>query len=164
MSGRFSVPAQSSTLNDSPAMQKALLALHLLGLAMGLSVPFSNIIMGGLIEKAAPNEKSILARFPQAMARVGDIGLALLWLTGPTMLFRKYGGMAAFSSLGWTFHVKLTAVVVLTLGVGYIHSQMKKAFSGDQAAMGRIRNVGKITLLSALTAMVFAVLTFEPSM
>lgn len=140
-------------------MQKALLALHLLGLAMGLSVPFSNIIMGMLIDKAAPNEKPILSRFPQAMVRVGDIGLILLWVTGPTMLFTKYNG---FAGMSWTFHVKLTAVIVLTLCVGYIHSQMKKAFSGDMAALGRIKNVGKIALLAALTALVFAVLTFEP--
>ena len=140
-------------------MQKTLLVFHLIGLACGLSVPFSNIVMGMLIDKAAPNEKPILSRFPQAMVRVGDIGLVLLWITGPAMLFTKYGG---FAGMPWTFHVKLTAVIVLTLAVGYIHSQMKKAFSGDMAALGRIKNVGKIALLAALTALVFAVLTFEP--
>jgi len=141
-------------------MNKALLVFHLLGLAMGLSVPFSNMIMGMLIDKATPNEKAVLARFPQAMTRVGDIGLVLLWVTGPAMLFMKYDG---FAGMPWTFHVKLTAVIALTLCVGYIHSQMKRAFSGDQAALARVRNVGKIALLSALTALVFAVLTFEPA-
>ena len=144
-------------------MQKTLLVLHLLGLACGLAVPFSNMVMGALIEKAAPPEKPILARFPPAMMRVGDIGLVLLWITGPAMLFTKYGGFSAMRSLSWTFHVKLTAVIALTLCVGYIHSQAKRAFSGDQAALARVRNVGKIALLSALTAVVFAVLTFEPA-
>ena len=142
-------------------MQKTLLVLHLLGLACGLSVPFSNMIMGALIDKAAPPEKPILARFPPAMMRVGDIGLALLWITGPAMLFTKYNG---FAGMPWTFHVKLLGVVALTLCVGYIHSQAKRAFSGDQAALARVKNVGKVALLSALTALVFAVLTFEPSM
>ncbi len=139
-------------------MNKALLALHLLGLALGLSVPFSNIVMGSLIAKAAPNEKGILARFPPAMSRVGDIGLVLLWITGPTLLFTKHGG---FAGQPWTFHVKLTAVVILTACVGMIHANMRKAFSGDAAAMARVQNLGKVALLAALTAVAFAVITFD---
>lgn len=139
-------------------MNKALLALHLLGLALGLSVPFSNAVMGALIEKAAPNEKSILSRFPPAMSRVGDVGLVLLWITGPVLLFTKHGG---FAGMPWTFHVKLTAVVILTACVGLIHANMRKAFGGDVAAMARIRRIGTVALLAALTALVFAVITFD---
>jgi len=139
-------------------MNKALLALHLLGLALGLSVPFSNLVLGALIEKAAPAERPILLRFPPAMSRMGDIGLVLLWITGPTLLFTKHQG---FAGMPWTFHVKLTAVLVLTGCVGMIHANMKKAFSGDMAAMARVRNVGKVALFAALTALVFAVITFD---
>ena len=139
-------------------MIKILLSFHLLGLALGLSVPFSNIVLGTLAAGGTPDERKAYAKFPPRMARVGDVGLALLWLTGVPMVFIKFGG---FSALPWTFHVKLTAVVVLTLGVGYIHSQMKKAFvQGDAAAVGRIQNAGKVTLLAALVALVFAVVTF----
>ncbi len=138
-------------------MNQALLVLHILGVAMGLSVSFANIVMASIAAKATPDEKKVLGRFPPVMIRVGDIGLALLLTTGPTMLFTKYQG---FAGMPWTFQVKLTAVVVLVAAVGFIHMNMRKAFSGDMAAMKRIQTVGPIALLSALTAVVFAVLTF----
>jgi hypothetical protein len=138
---------------------ETLLALHLLGLAMGLSVPLANIILGSIAANASPDERAAYAKFPPRMARVGDIGLVLLWTTGPAMLFKKYGG---FAGQPWTFHVKLTAVVVLTLGVGMIHANMRKAFQEkDPAALARIQNIGKVTMLSALVALVFAVITFK---
>ena len=138
-------------------MNQALLVLHLLGMAMGLSVSFANIVMAGIGAKATPDERKILLRFPGAMIRVGDNGLTLLITTGPILLFTKYQG---FAGMPWTFHVKLTAVVVLLGAVGFIHANMRKMVAGDQAAMARVKMVGPIALLSALTAVVFAVLTF----
>jgi hypothetical protein len=135
-----------------------LLILHLLGMAMGLAVPFSNIVMQRLVAKAAPPEKAVLDRFPPLMSRIGEIGLALLWTTGPALVYTKWGGFGAFP---WQFHVKLTAVVILTLLVGYIQTLMRKARNGDQAAAARIPTIGRLALLASLTAVVFAVLTFD---
>jgi uncharacterized membrane protein len=141
-----------------PDLNQILLFLHFLGLAMGLSVSFSNMVMAGLIAAAPPQNKPVLAAFPARMTRVGDIGLSLLWITGLTMVFTKYGG---FGVMPWQFHVKLTAVVILTLLVGFIHSQMRKAAQGDAAATARIAIAGKVAFLSALTAVAFAVLSFS---
>ena len=139
-------------------LNQVLLILHFLGLAMGLAVSFSGMVMQGLIDKAAPADKAVLARFPPAMSRVGDIGLVLLWATGLTLVFTKWGG---FGVMPWTFHVKLTAVVILTALIGYIHSLMRKARNGDAAAAAQIKSVGRVAFLFALTAVVFAVLTFD---
>jgi len=139
-------------------LNEVLLILHFVGLAMGLTVPFSSIVMQGLIEKAAPSDKTVLARFPPAVSRIGDIGLALLIVTGVTMVFTKYGG---FAIMPWQFHVKLTAVAILVALVGYIHMLMPKAARGDAAAAARIQAVGRVTFLLGLTAVVFAVLTFS---
>jgi hypothetical protein len=92
------------------------------------------------------------------MGRVGKVGLLLLWVTGPILLFNKWGGFAA---MPWTFHAKLTAVVLLTLTVGYIHLQETKIRKGDATAPVRIEAAGKVALLFALIAVVFAVLTFN---
>ena len=139
-------------------LNPVLLMLHFLGLAMGLSVSFSGMVMQGLMARAAASERPVLARFPGRMAIVGHAGLGLLWVTGLTLVFTKWGG---FGALPWQFHVKLTAVVLLTITVGYITGQMKKAAAGDAAAMARIQNAGKFAFLLALTAVVFAVLTFD---
>ena len=100
----------------------------------------------------------VLGRFPLMMSRVGDIGLTLLWVTGLTLAYTKWSGIG---SLPWTFHVKLTAVVLLTLSVGFIHSQQARLKRGDQSVLPRIEAVGKLTMLFALTAVIFAVLTFD---
>lgn len=137
---------------------KILLMLHFLGLAMGLSVAFANVTMAVLISKAAPSEKPILGRFPLAMTRVGMMGLSLLWATGLTMVFTRWHG---FATLPPTFHVKLTAVVLLTITVGYIQHLEKRVRKGDSAAITRIESVGKVSFTLALIAIVFAVLTFN---
>jgi hypothetical protein len=139
-------------------LNQILLILHLLGMSMGLAVSFSSMVMQGLIAKASASEGSVLARFMPLMTRVGDVGLALLWTTGLAMVFTKWNGFAA---LPWQFHVKLTAVVILTLLVGYIHMLMPKARTGDTAAAARIPIVGRVAFLAALTAVIFAVLTFD---
>ena len=125
---------------------------------MGLSVTFGNIVMLGLITSAAPPEKPVLARFPPAISKVGQAGLALLWLTGATMAYTKWSGIG---SMPWTFDVKLSAVVLLTLLVVYITRLEKRIQRGDAAAAAQIQTIGKVTTLCALTAITFAVLTFD---
>jgi hypothetical protein len=136
----------------------ALLFLHFLGLAMGLSVPFGNMVMMGLIEKASPAEKPVLGRFPPAISRIGKVGLALLWITGVAMAFTRWNGIA---SMPWTFHVKLAAVVLLTLLVGYVTMLEGRVRGGDMAAAARMRRVGMFTFPCALIAILFAVITFD---
>ena len=140
------------------AFNQTLLVLHFLGLAMGFSVSAANIVMAGLMAKSTPAECLTFGRFPPVMSRVGDIGLVILWVTGATMLYTKWGGIG---SMPWQFHAKLTAVLLLTLTVGYIHSLQRLIRGGDAAAAARLQTVGKFATLFALIAVIFAVLTFD---
>ena len=142
-------------------LNQFLLILHFLGLAMGLSVSFANIVMVGLINKAAPGERPVLGRFPPAMSRVGTIGLTLLWATGLTMFFTKWGGFGNLGSMPWQFHLKLGLVVVLTGVVTYIHALERKVKAGDASAMTRLQAVAKIATLLAVVIVVLAVLSFD---
>jgi uncharacterized membrane protein len=140
------------------AFNQGMLVLHFVGLAMGISVSLANIVMLGVMTKAAPAERAVLARFPPAMSKLGRIGLVMLWLTGLTMAYTKWSGIAA---MPWQFHVKLTAVVLLTLVVVHIARLEARIARGDAAAAAQIQTVGKIASLCALTAVIFAVLTFD---
>src|SRR6185436_2535350 len=93
-------------------LDQTLMVVHFLGLALGLSTGFANMVMAGLIAKAPPNEKAVLGRFPPAMSRVGSVGLALLWISGISIVMTRYG---TFAILPRPFVVKLTAVVLLTI-------------------------------------------------
>ena len=138
-------------------LDNVLLMIHFLGLAMGLSTGFANMVMAGLIAKAAPAEKPVLGRFPPAMSRIGVVGLTLLWGSGIAIVLTRYG---TFSILPRPFIVKLAAVVVLTLAVIYIQVLLPKAQRGEAAAMARIQTLGKLTGPLALIAIIFAVITF----
>jgi hypothetical protein len=138
-------------------LDNTLVILHFIGLTMGLSTGFSNMVLAGLMAKAAPAEKAVLARFPPAMSRIGAIGLALLWASGLAIVKTRYG---SFSILPQTFIIKLAAVVLLTLCVIYIHVLQGRVNKGDTAAMAQIQTVGRITGPLALIAIIFAVITF----
>jgi hypothetical protein len=138
-------------------LDNTLVILHFLGLAMGLSTGFSNMVLAGLMAKAAPAEKAVLGRFPPAMARIGAIGLTLLWGSGLAIVYTRYG---TFSILPRTFIIKLAAVVLLTLGVIYIHVLQVRVNKGDTAAMAQIQTVGRIMGPLAIIAIIFAVITF----
>lgn len=139
-------------------LDRALLILHFIGLAMGFATSFANMAMGGLIAKAAPSEKVVLGRFPPLMSRIGGVGLVLLWVTGVVLTYTKYGGP---ESLPWPFVAKLAAVVLLTVAVGSIWALERRAHRGDMAAASRIPMVGMIAMSMALLSVVFAVLTFD---
>jgi hypothetical protein len=91
-------------------LNQILLILHFIGLTLGLSVSFANIAMQMVMAQSGPADKAVLARFPPVISRFGKAGLGLLWVTGLTLLFTKWGG---FGILPWTFHVKLTLALAL---------------------------------------------------
>lgn len=139
-------------------LNQVLLVLHFIGLGLGLSVSFSNIVMQRVMLAGAPADRPILARFPPAMSVLGRIGLTLLWVTGGMLLYTKWGG---FGVLPWQFHAKLTAVVMLTVTVTYIHSLERQIQRGNTAAAAKIATFGKIAFAFAMLAVIFAVLTFD---
>lgn len=135
-----------------------LLMLHFLGLAMGLAGGFGNLVMSRLMAQAKPSDAMVLARFPPAIVRVSDTGLVLLWVTGIILIFSKYSGPGAMPGVFW---IKIVAVVALTGLVGFMHSLMARAKKGDAAARRLMPKVGLFAMLSALLAIVFAVLAFH---
>lgn len=140
------------------AFSHTVLILHFLGLAMGLSVSFGHIALFGVLAKASPADKLVLERMSPALSRIGRIGLALLWATGITMVYTRWNG---FGGMPWQFHVKLTAVVILTITVLYMTRLEGQAQRGDAAAAVRVQKLGPIPSLCALIAVIFAVLTFD---
>jgi len=142
-------------------LNRVLLVLHFFGLAMGLSVSFSGMVMGGLIDKAAPAERAVLGRFMPLMTRVGHIGLTLLWVSGLGLLFFKWGGTENFGNLPWQFHAKLTLVVVLTALIGYMGVLQRRAGKGDTAAMAQIRAVGSVAFVTVIAIVSLAVVAFD---
>ena len=134
-----------------------LVIVHFIGLALGFSSGFGNMVLAGLIAKAPPQEKPVLGRVAPALGRLGVIGLVLLWSSGIAIVMTRYGG---FAILPQPFIYKLTAVVLLTLTVIYINVLQPRAQRGDAAAMARIQTLGRLSGPLSLLAVIFAVITF----
>jgi hypothetical protein len=140
-------------------MNAVLLTLHFVGLIMAFSGAIGGIVADGLRRQATVEGAAALARFPAAMSKVEWTGLALLLVTGPAMIYSKHGG--AWGAMPWTFWVKLAGVLVLIAVIVPLGRLEARLAGGETAVEGTIRKLGPIAGLGALTALVFAVITFD---
>lgn len=126
-----------------------LLIAHLFGLML-VAAAFLPLL--GLMGQggAAPETNRLLTRF-------GHWGIIVLLVSGPLMLWVRYGG---FDGISHWFWAKMGLVVILAAGVVLSATSARKMRAGDAAAAARVR-LGRIIATAALFGtVVFAVLAF----
>lgn len=134
------------------------LALHLLAISLGIGLSFSNLINIRLALSGVADTGKGLALQRMTVSRFGDGIIALIWLTGLLALWLR-GGMAG---LGTSFHAKLAFVLVLTLAHGaarLLASRIK--LTGNMALLPRVGIAVAVVWLSAVAALLLAVVTFD---
>ena len=127
-----------------------LLIAHLVGLML-VAAAFLPLL--GMMGEggAAPRTNRLLTRF-------GHYGIIVLLLSGPLLLWLRYGG---FDGVSHWFWAKLAAVLLLAAGVVMSAMSARKMRAGDAAATARVRLGRIIAVLSLLAIVVFAVLAFN---
>jgi hypothetical protein len=138
-------------------VDKILLMLHFFGLGAG----FTGAMAGGFLLRqiqANPADAPVLQRLQPMFVRAGQIGLALLWITGPWMVATRYGG---FGNLPWAFWVKFVCVVGVTAGVIMVDMTGRRVRAGDAAAMRQLPIYGAGTGILLGLVIIFAVLAFN---
>jgi hypothetical protein len=140
-------------------LTKLLYLLHFTGFILGFTASISNARMGGLIATSAPADQAVLKRFLPRMAPLGQVGVALLWISGFGLLHLKWGSNAG--ALPWLFHLKILAVVALTGAVIRLHLLARRVAAGDQAAEAQMPTWGKVGAASAGVALLCAVGAFS---
>ncbi len=138
-------------------MNAILIMLHFFGLAAGFASSIGNVVVMRLVA-ASPADAPVLRRVPPVLARIGQTGLALLWLTGLVMVWSIYGGPA---KLPWEFWVKLLLVIGVTVGVVFLDLTLKQVRAGNQEAARRLPVYGGATGAMLILVVVFAVLAFH---
>jgi len=126
-----------------------LLIAHLLGLMLVAAafLPLLGMMgQGG----AAPQTNRLLTRF-------GHYGIIVLLVSGPLMLWLRYGGIDGVSHWFWA---KMLFVVLLAAGVVVSAMSARKIRAGDAAATARVRFGRIVAVVSLLAIVVFAVLAF----
>jgi len=135
-----------------------LLMLHFLGLVAGFGGGIGLSQVAPRLANAAEGERPLLLKLEKSFNRVSLIGLALLLITGPWMLWVRFGGGAGLPV--W-FTLKMVFVGVAVVAV-VINQIAKRQFrSGRSGALKLILITGPLTGASILLAVVFAVLAFQ---
>lgn len=142
-------------------MNTTLLVLHLLGFGAGFAMSAGNNIAMMLAARAPAEEAAGLRRFSPVMLNVGGTGLVVLWITGPILLWTKYGGASGIALLPWAFWAKIACVVLLTVLFGLIHMTLAKIKRGDTALAARIPLYARTGAAILLLIVIFAVLAFN---
>jgi protoporphyrinogen IX oxidase len=131
--------------------------IHLTSLALGGAAAFGIPVVASRMPKVAAEVRPTLMQIIKGISTVGRVGLGLLIVTGPLMVWLKYGGFGGFGTWFW---VKMALIVVLLAGVIYSGILGKRADAGGPPSpmMARIGMINTIVLVAIVFS---AVMAFE---
>jgi uncharacterized membrane protein len=139
-------------------VRQFLLIVHIMLIAMGTGMSFSNLVNLRLSMREQGERFKALGLQRRTIAQIGDGVIALIWLTGIALFL--INDRAALVANGW-FQAKLAFVVLLTVN----HFLARRtagilASSGDLSLLPRLQIFVGGVWLSALLAICLAVLAF----
>ena len=139
-----------------PVVINLLFWLHLMALAMGIGGGLAMAQVGPRLLAATPDQRATWWPLAKAFSRVTSAGLVLLLITGPLMLWLKFGG---FAGLNVWFKVKmgLVALAVVTIGLTeWGLSQLKRGREWGGRLMLVCGPLTGLTVVAVVLAAVFA--------
>lgn len=138
-------------------MREVMLALHFIGLAMGLGTSFAFMFLGMISSKM---EKEAAEKFmvnALGLARMGHIGLLLLLISGGYLMTPYWSLLPSKPFL----IAKLILFLVLGALIGIISAKARKAANGDLSQLIKIRPLGMLSMITGLTIVGLAVYVFR---
>jgi hypothetical protein len=138
-------------------MNDILFMLHLFGFGAAFASGVGNAVILQLVA-AAPGDAPVLGKVPPRLARIGQIGLGFLWVTGVIMVWTKEGGP---ENLPWPFWVKFACVVAITVVVIMLSLLIRRMQNGDATARAQVPIYGRISGALLALIVIFAVLAFH---
>lgn len=138
-------------------MRNILLIAHLMVIAAGTGMSLANFINLRVAAVESGERAKALAGLRRVMARLADIVILAIWLTGIAL----WSMLPADQANGW-FVVKIGFVVLLTLSHGLARMTAGRMMrTGDAALLPRLQLFVSGVWISALVAITLAVLAFE---
>lgn len=133
-----------------------LIWIHLVALAVGGATAFGMPVVARQVGSATAESRPMLFAIMKGLSTLGRIGIGTLIVTGPLILWMKYGG---FDGVSVWFWIKMVLVLALLAGVIYGGIMFKRGTEGDAAAaqmMPRIGMANTILLLGIVLCAAFA--------
>lgn len=136
----------------------ALLLIHLLALVVAGATAVATPIIGARMAIATPEARTNLVAIGNRLGLNARIALGALVISGPLMLWLRYGGLDGASVWFW---VKMALVAVMLAAVIVNTINAKRAQAGDRRAAALQRRIGTINRLAFLGGIIAAVLAFN---
>ena len=144
--------------HGTPLLTTLLLWVHFMGLGMGVGGGIALSQVGPRLVAAPPDARVLLWQLEIFFSRIGAAGLAILLLSGPLMLWLKFGGP---KGLGWWFAAKMLFVWVALVGVS-LHEWAGRRFrQGDAKAVPMMFIGGRMAGAGIVLAILCATFTFN---
>ena len=139
-------------------MNEALLFLHLVGLMLGAAGGFASAVIMRRALVLPADEAKVVRGLGPVLAKVSLTGLAVMWASGLIMVWSKWSGLASLPQMFW---VKAIFILSLTIVTGLIHMTYVEIRKGNVALAARLPKLGPMAGVSALLAVLFAVVAFS---
>ena len=139
-------------------MKIILLIAHLIAIATGTGMSIANYINIRIAAGEKGDRREALAFLRRILGRIADIVILAIWITGIGLF---YSLPPQDEPNSW-FMVKIGFVLLLTLCHGLARMTAGKMMrTGDQSLYPRMELLVSGVWMSALAAIIFAVLAFE---
>ncbi len=132
-----------------------LLWVHLISLSIGGAASFGIPVVASRMAGAAPETRPLLMQIMMGLSKVGRVALGLLIVTGPLLVWLKYGDISGFNTWFW---VKMALIVVLLAGIIYSGILLKRTLAGGPPSplAPRLGMINTLVFLAIVFAAVFA--------
>ena len=139
-------------------MKTILLIAHLIAIATGTGMSIANYINIRIAAGEKGDRREALAFLRRILARIADIVILAIWITGIGLFF----SLPPTDEPNSWFVVKLGFVVLLTVCHGLARmTAVRMMRTGDQSLYPRMELFVSGVWMSALAAIILAVLAFE---
>lgn len=139
-------------------MKTLLLIIHLIAIATGTGMSIANYVNLRMAAGLTGEGAKALSALRRMLARIADVVIATIWISGVGL----WSVLPPADQPNSWFIVKLGFVVLLTVCHGLARMTAgRMARTGDKSLLGRLELLVSGVWLSALAAIILAVLAFE---
>lgn len=135
-----------------------LIWIHILAFVAGGSNSVVGPVIGARLATATPEMRQGYFGVMNRLSQVGKVAMVALLVTGPLILWLRYGGLDGANTWFW---IKMLLVAVMLAAIIYGGINFKKSQVGDVEAGRRAGVAHKVTGLAFAGVLLSAVLAFN---
>jgi putative membrane protein len=131
--------------------------LHFIGLGMGVGGGIALGLTGPRLKTAKGSELDLVWQMEATFSRLATVGIATLLVTGPLMVWLRFGGFEGFS---WWFGLKMGFVALAVVGAG-LHEWAGRRHRAGLGGYRLMEISGRLAGGSLIAAILCAVFAFN---